>query len=381
MTDKLLLDQPLTRRDWLKMAGLGAGGLLLSSRRASAVRTVSPRFPDLKHINLAGNENPFGPSPNVVSTFLREASNICRYPFREEEVLREMIADLEKVPANHILLGNGCDEILALAGKTFGKPGTNVISTRPTYLQITHHSELAGAQTRWIDHTETMHHDLEAMAAAIGPDTSLVYICNPDTPTGTVLDADQLHAFCREWSPRVPIFVDEVYLELMEDFETRTVLPLIREEKLPVIIGRSFSKMHALAGARIGYAVAAPETVEAMGRYRMSSLNFLGVAAARASLLDPNFQRYSIRRIREARDRFTALLDELGLKYTPSHGNFVFHHTGISIGEYQDLMRERGFLVGRPFPPYEDWCRISIGSEPEMKGFEKAMREVFGKPA
>jgi histidinol-phosphate aminotransferase len=113
----------------------------------------------------------------------------------------------------------------------------------------------------------------------------------------------------------------------------------------------------------------------------MSSVNFLGVAAARASLLEGDFLKYSSRKIRDGRTRYCALLDELGLRYTPSHGNFVFHHTGIPMAEFQATMKEKGFLVGWPHAPaegYHEWCRVSIGTDEEMRAYAVAMREVFG---
>lgn len=375
----------LSRREWLRRTGLGAAaavGLPALASGQTAPRTGTPapeavlRYPDLKYINLAGNENPFGPSPAVSVTVGRNIAMSCRYPFREEVILADLIAEAEGLRAENVLLGNGCDDILSMAGAEFGRPGARIVATEPTYLQLMEYAERRGAHVDWVPHTASMHHDLDALASAITPETTLVYLCNPDTPSGTMLPASEIEAFCREVAPRVTIFLDEVYLDLLEDFREQTQTALV-EEGLPVIIGRSFSKMHALAGHRVGYALASPDLIERLGRHKMSSLNFLGVAAARVSLEDRNFHAYSRRKIAEGRTRFCALLEELRLPYTPSHGNFVFHHTGIPIREFQAMMKERDFLVGRPFPPYDDWCRISIGNDEEMRLYERAMREVF----
>jgi histidinol-phosphate aminotransferase len=139
--------------------------------------------------------------------------------------------------------------------------------------------------------------------------------------------------------------------------------------------------MYGMAGHRIGYAVTTPALAGSLEKYQMSSVNFVGVAAARAALLDAKFAGWSRQKIREGRNRFSALLDELGLRYTPSEGNFVFHYTGIPMREYQEKMKARGFLVGWPHPPvepYDRWCRISIGTDDEMAKYAAAMREELG---
>jgi histidinol-phosphate aminotransferase len=373
--------QKLSRRELLRTAGLATAGLVwgggaLRGQNASAVTANGARYPELKYTNLAGNENPYGPSQAVSLAIMREIKNSCRYPFREEVILIDRIAEIEGVSPAHVVLGNGCDEILSLAGDTYGQLGGNVVATRPTYLELMRYAEKRGAVTKWVDHTATMHHDLEAMARAVDADTGIVYVCNPDTPSGTFLERGQITDFCREVTKTTPVFVDEVYLELMDDFREQTLVDLVREG-LPVIVGRSFSKMHGLAGHRIGYAIAPPDIAEELRQRKMSSLNYLGVIAATASLQDHRFHAQSRKLIAEGRTRFTALLDELSLAYTPSAGNFIFHYTGMPIGEFQAKMKMRNFLVGRPFPPYDDWCRISIGQRHEMDAYEQAMRAIF----
>lgn len=370
-----------SRRKWMRTVGASALGLAIGSRVAGQSAAVEDklvaRYPELKFINLAGNENPFGPSQKVSLAIMKEVKNSCRYPFREEEILKDRIAEHEGVDPSCILLGNGCDEILSLAGAAYGRPGATIVASRPTYLQLMEYAEKSGAHVAWVDHTESMHHDLDGLLEqAKEHSATLSYICNPDTPSGTILPPDQVKSYCVEACKTGAVFLDEVYLELVDDFERQTQVELVRQG-LPVIIGRSFSKMHGLAGHRIGYAIATPDIVEELGSRKMSSPSYLGVIAAIASLDDPAFHRQSKDFIRRGRERFCALLDTLKLKYTPSVGNFVFHRTGIEIREFQAMMKERGFLVGRPFPPYDDWCRISIGNQQEMASYEKAMLEVF----
>ncbi len=372
----------ISRRDWIRNAGvlsLGAalGGRLLGQSSPGEIDR-SIRYPELKYINLAGNENPFGPSQKVSLAIMREVGNSCRYPFREEEILKDRIAEHEGVRPENILLGNGCDEILSLAAAAYAAPGKTVVSARPTYLQLGEYAEKQGAHVEWIDHTKSMQHDLDAMLAACRERAAVLsYVCNPDTPSGTIRTPAEIREYCLAACETGAVFLDEVYLELLPDFEAQTQVDLVRQGH-PVIIGRSFSKMHGLAGHRIGYAIANPEIVERMGHYKMSSPSYLGVIAAIASVDDRKFHAKSKALIAEGRAAFCALLDKLGLAYTPSVGNFVFHHTGIEIRAFQKMMKDRGFLVGRPFPPYDDWCRISIGTQKEMSSYAEAMLDVFG---
>ncbi len=368
-----------SRREWLRTAGLATFGAALASGPRLGAEEIEPP-PEGRHINLAGNENAFGPSPAVMQAIFKAAARSSRYPFREEYVLRQMLAQREGVALENIVLGNGCDEILALAAAAHLHAGDEFVAAQPTYFQITDYADKLGATVRWVPFTKTMHHDLPAMAAAIGAKTRLVYVCNPDNPSGTRRPAAEIAAFCREIAPRAPVFLDEVYMELGDDYASQTQVALVRAG-LPVIIGRSFSKMHGLAGHRIGYAVTTPKLAEALSRMQMSSVNYIGVAAARAALLDSKFPDWSRKKIAEGRARFAMLLGELDLRYTQSHGNFVFHHVRMPMTAYQAKMKEKGFLVGWPHAPvagFEDWCRTSIGTDDEMRAHAVAIREVLG---
>lgn len=369
-----MMRREMDRRSWLKKAGMATIGATLGARSSPA--QVSAPYPELKYINLAGNENPYGPSPAVSMAIMKEVRNSCRYPFREEEILKSLLAKKEGVTSDCILLGNGCDEILSIAGDLYGYPQSNIVAASPTYLQLMHYAEKRGCKIKWVPHRKDMTHDLAGMEEAVDLDTSLVHICNPDTPSGTLLPPESIEGFCRRVGERSTVFLDEVYLDLLDDYESQTQIELVRQGA-PVIIGRSFSKLHGLAGLRVGYAVARPDIIERLSARRMSSMNYLGVIAAIASVGDKSFHAQSTRLITKGRERFCSVLDDLSLPYTPSCANFVFHYTGIPVREFQTAMKKRNFLVGRPFPPYDKWCRISIGSESEMKAYESAMHEVF----
>jgi histidinol-phosphate aminotransferase len=219
-------------------------------------------------------------------------------------------------------------------------------------------------------------HDLDAMKAAITDDVKLVYLCNPNNPTATIYDADKARAFIKSLPEGVVTFVDEAYLELADDFEKHTLVDLVHEG-YPVIVSRTFSKLHALAGLRVGYGIATPELAEKIGFYKMASPNLLGIAAATASFQDKAFQEDSKKKIAAGRKDIETFFDAEGHAYTESHTNFVFFQTGLPIQKFQADMKEKGILVGRPFPPKLDWCRLTIGTPEEMTAFKRAFKQVM----
>ncbi|HRE81388.1 MAG TPA: histidinol-phosphate transaminase [Opitutaceae bacterium] len=370
----------MNRRSWLKLAGCTAAVTATAEGWVAHGAAPDPLGTDGGHINLAGNENPFGPSPAVVRAIVAAAPFACRYPFREEQALKDLLAEKEGVGTENIVLGNGCDELLALAATAFLDAKRSLVAAEPTYFQLIDYAKKLGAEIRGIPVRSGMQHDLRRMEQAVDNSPGLVYLCNPDNPSGTQCEAGHIEGFCREVAPRCPVFVDEVYLELSEAFAAETQVKLVREG-LPVMVGRSFSKMYGLAGQRIGYVVTTAPLAQELSKWMMSSVNYLGVAAARAALGDSGFSNWSVRKIRDGRSRLYAVLDELGLEYIPSVGNFVFHRIGAyRVQEYQAAMKARGLLVGWPHEPargYEGWCRTSIGTEREMALCHAAMREVL----
>jgi histidinol-phosphate aminotransferase len=210
----------------------------------------------------------------------------------------------------------------------------------------------------------------------ISPHVKLVFICNPNNPTGTVVPPEKLRDFTASASEKAVIFIDEAYIELMEDMEANTMVDLVKKDH-NVIVSRTFSKIFGMAGQRIGYALTRPDIARRIQEYRMGTPNVAGIRGAIASLQDEEFQVFSRARIAEGRQYVYILCDELGLKYTPSTTNFVFFHTGRPIQEIQSAMKDEGVLVGRPFPPYVDWCRISIGTMEDMQAFGTALKKVM----
>ncbi|MFM1851884.1 MAG: hypothetical protein RIS54_1568 [Verrucomicrobiota bacterium] len=365
---------PLNRRQWFKSSAAALAGLAIAPRLPAASEPAAkPTGP----VRLALNENPFGPSAAAVAAMRERAADVCRYPMADGRDLVALLADKEGVKPDQIVLGAGSGEILEACGQLLGGPGGEVVCAKPTYGQLTAAMARCGSTLLEVPLNERKEHDLAAMAAAVTAKTQCVYVCNPNNPTGTVVDAGQLWDFARAAAATAPVVVDEAYLECSDDFAGRTLAGLVAEGH-DVIVLRTFSKIHALAGQRIGYGIASPEMAAKLGPYVIGGPNLLALVGARANLEDVAYTDRTRREIKAGRDALIAVLNELGCDYAVPHGNFVFFHSGVPIADFRPRMLAEGVHVGRPFPPFLDWCRISIGTPEEMAAAHAALRVVLG---
>lgn len=369
---------PDTRPTLLDRRQLLAGSLALATAagaaRAAAAKTargVTLQLP----LRLSGNENPWGPGPAARAAIDANMAEACRYGMRPARELIDAIAAHEGVAREQVLLGNGSGELLQLLALAYCDRG-DVVCAWPTFNQLMAYAEKLGAQVRKVPLDAELRHDLPALLAATTANTSLLYVCNPNNPTGTVLPADALAAACREAAARTLVVVDEAYLDLADPAATASMLPLVKAGANVVIL-RTFSKIHGLAGLRVGYALAAPDVVQRLRRLQMTSVSTPSLYAARASLGDADFLARTRASLLADRARVSALFDELGLRYARSEGNFVFVRVGMPVEQFSARMREQQVEVGRPFEPLNDWCRISIGTTLETDYLLGALRRVL----
>ncbi len=359
----------LSRRDLL-----GASALLLAGPGATlraAATQASPPGP----LVLCWNENPYGPSPAARAAVSKSIADACRYPDDETAPLVEALAAREGVSADHIVTGAGSGELLRALGLLYGRDGGEIIAARPTYDELPHYAQHWGAAVKYVPVDRQLRHDLPAMHAALSARTRAVYLCNPNNPTGTVLGAAQIRDFVRSLPPEVTTIVDEAYMDFVAAGASASVADLVPAGQR-VIVLRTFSKIHGMAGMRYGYAIAPAEIAATLSGARMTTPNIFAVRAARASLGDARFLSECRQRILASRARITAELRDLKLRYAEPQGNFVFFDTGMPLTRFTTLMRERNILVGRLFAPFDTWCRITIGTEPEVTAFLRALREV-----
>ncbi len=370
----------MERRRFLRTSlALGAGSGLLtlpSCAPAPAPRAApaAPRRGPNGPVRLNSNENPLGLSPAARQAVLQDLGEANRYPRQARTDLTQAIAARHGVGPDHVQLGAGSGEILQMTVQAT-PPDAVVVTADPTFEEVGGYARVAGRRLVTVPLRADWAHDVARMRAAAGNGPALVFICNPNNPTGTLTPCGEVEAWIAEADPRVTFLVDEAYVEFPEDAGYRSAVPLIARHP-NLVVSRTFSKIHAMAGLRLGYALAQPATI---ARLRLlacgNNANGLALAAARASLGDTAHQERTLAANRAARRLLTDALDALGLEHLPSHTNFVMHRIPGELAPYNARMREAGFLVGRPFPPLTTMSRVSLGTPDEMELFAAALRD------
>lgn len=375
----------LSRRQWLIRSGATLAGAALSTRllnfEAQAQMMTPERLAATAPVKarLSLNENPFGPSPAAMEAITRTlaAGKACRYPYGEASELVNLIAQKEGVTPEHIVLGVGSSEILETVGGHFGLLKGEVIHASPGYLQLPGTARNLGATVVPVPVNARQQHDLTAMAAAITKPNTIVYLANPNNPTGTVVPTAELRAFIAEVSKNAFVFLDEAYLDIADDYAGRTLVGLVHQNP-NLLVARTFSKIYGLAGMRIGYGVTSPKFAAQLRNYGLGVLTFPSVAAASASLKDTEFVARARAQIVAEREKLLALLRELGRPYAESQTNFVFFQTGRPHAEVHAAMMKESVAIARAFPPMTDWARITIGLPEENALARAALRKVLG---
>jgi histidinol-phosphate aminotransferase len=367
------------RRAWLKTAGLAGafsmfGGAAALANPFESSHIAADDFKDTT-IRLSSNENPYGPSGRVRKAIINNFDKVCRYPYGYMQELRQMIADRHGVTPEHVVLCGGSTEGLKVTGLIYGMDRGEIVAPKPTFLAMLNYGEQFGAYVHEVPVGADMGLDLEAMAKRVNNKTGLIFVCNPNNPTGTLLPAQQMRDFCNSFSNQTMVFSDEAYFDYITEPNYPSMIELVKQDK-NVIVSRTFSKVYGLAGIRIGYLVARPDIADRLNRNLMANTNVLAVFAAIEAMKDADFYKMSLAKNEEGKKLLYQTFDDLGLEYVPSHTNFVFFKTGKDIRELQGEFFMRGMQIGRPFPPFMEWCRISTGKVEEVQAFTKILREV-----
>ncbi len=327
-------------------------------------------------IKLASNENPLGPSPRALQAITKAMQDIHRYPDSAAWALREKLATRLQVPMSDVIHGNGSSEVLDLALRTFVGPGRHVVFAEPSFVMYRMICMAAGVPFTAVPLRDRTH-DLDAMAAAVTENTRLIFIANPNNPTGTYVGLDALERLLRNVPEQVIVLVDEAYTEYAEaeDFPDALTMRHLRER---LIVARTFSKIYGLAAQRIGYAVGPSKLIDYMNRVRPPfNVSTLGQVAALAALDDEEHVQTSRELNRIERSRLTHELSALGLKVAPSQANFVYvecHRQARPI--YEALLR-RGVIVRIVSSPIA--LRITAGLPAENDRLIAALREVLAE--
>ena len=372
-----------SRRDWFK-SSIGIGGLMLTPSILSAeeIKKYNPRSKS-SIVKLSSNENPYGPSERVLNAIKNSFNDACRYPYEFIQELQKTLAKKHDVPVESIVITGGSNEALRITGLAISNKGGNIVAGQPTYLALMNYAEAWGAEIKWVPVDSDKGYDLKKIRESIDKETNMVFIANPNNPTGTLLNANSLADFCEDISKQTLVFCDEAYYDYINEKDYPSMDYLVRKGE-NVIISRTFSKVYGMAGLRIGYLVLKPELADGLfGKYSpygrpniMAQTNVLAVAAASEALKDTDFYKFSLKKANEEKDKIYKLLDYLDLKYVKSSTNFVFFESKKHIDKLSAEMLEKGVRVGRPFPPFYDWCRISTGTSEEVDRFIESMLEV-----
>ena len=373
-----------SRRAWLR-SSLGIGGFLLTPSILTAEEIIkfNPR-PLKKKTKLSSNENPYGPSQKVLKAITESFENACRYPYEYMFELQKKLAIKHGVEPESIIITGGSTEALKLSGLAVANQEGEVLAGQPTFLALADYAKSWGATVKWIPVDSNKGYDLKSIEQNISNNTKMIFLCNPNNPTGTLLNKNNLVEFCQKVSKKTVIFSDEAYYDYIEDTEYPSMDYLVRKNQ-DVIVSKTFSKVYGLAGLRIGYLVIRPELADRLfGKYTpygrekiVAQTNVLAVAAATEALKDEEFYNFSLKKAKEVQSKIYKLLDYLNLKYVKSSTNFIFFESKKHIDELGAQMLDKGVIIGRPFPPFYDWCRISTGTSEEVDKFINGMLEVY----
>jgi histidinol-phosphate aminotransferase len=387
----------LNRRQWIKNSTILSGSIALLSgtftealaspssltKYVSTTQTVSQEMikrqamADLK-ARLSANENPFGPSEKAKKAIVDAIDKSYQYPIKSLEELTKNIATYEGLTPEHVMLGAGSGPLLQAAVVHFGKMGGNLVSGDPTYGNIPNDmSEHFKTVWKKVPLTSEYKLDLDAMEKAVDDKTVLMYVCNPNNPTGTTVDSAKLKAFCERVSKKVPVFVDEAYIDYMDNPKEASVMECIKKGH-NVMVARTFSKLYGFAGLRVGYMVAQPAMLETMKPLTKGarSISATSGSAALASYQDSEFLRTALKKTTESKEYLYSVLKKRGYDYIPSSTNFVLFPIKMDGKKFTEEMMNRGVSVRFWKFNDKDWCRVSIGLMDEMKVFEEAFSQI-----
>lgn len=334
-------------------------------------------IPEPEIIKLASNENPLGPSPLGVQAIKDCAEQVNLYPDGDCYYLKRDLAEHLGVKPENIIMGNGSNDVLQIIADTFIRPDDEVIYSRHAFIVYPLVTSIADAKavvTEMKDYT----HDLDAMADAITEKTKVIFIANPNNPTGTMVTAEQVERFMKRVPDDVIVVFDEAYYEYVTRDDYPQTLRYVHEGRTTITL-RTFSKIYGLAGLRVGYGIARPDLIEVMNKVRQPfNVSMVAQAAARASLKDVEHVKRSIKVNSEGKEYLYKEFTRLGLSYVPSEANFILVNVKRPGTEVMAQMLEHGVIV-RPVAGYElpEFVRITIGTKEQNEKLISALEKVL----
>lgn len=358
----------INRRNWLKQLGVGLSGIGLAS--FNTLGTPAADFMESlvgdSPINLNSNENPYGPSPLARAAMAKSINSSNRYNWQLTSDLVEALAKKNKVSTEHILIGAGSTEIIDLVVRLSASTKGNLVTASPSYDNWMPAAKKLGLKAIKIPLNANKELNLEAMLQAISSDTRLIYICNPNNPTGTICERNVLVNFITEASKKAMVLVDEAYLDFSKE---QSLGPLVVGNKNLIVV-KTFSKLHGLAGARIGYAIGDAATLEELGALQSwvsGSISVVSATAALAALTDEKFMVETSTLNEQVKKYTIEQLKRLNLACIPSHTNFVYFSLANYKQDYFQKLSSNSIIGTRIYEEVGKWTRITIGTRAEME--------------
>ncbi len=329
-------------------------------------------------IKLASNENPLGPSPLALEALMLTAAGVAFYPEGSAPALRRAVSAKMEMPENTLVFGNGSDEVLHLMALSFLQPGDEIVQGDPSFSMY----EIYAAQCNAVSvkvPLKSFTHDLEAMADAVTPKTRMVFVANPNNPTGTLVTQAEVERFLERIPENVLVVFDEAYDEYVTDPKKPDLRPFIRAGRNIAVL-HTFSKAYGLAGLRVGYGMTRPEIAEVLNRVRSPfNVNLPAQAAAAAALYDAAHVEETVALNADGLRYFYTEFEQMGLSYVPSQGNFVLVDVGRDSREVFEQLQQRGVIIraayGMGLPHH---IRVSTGTMPQNQRFIATLKEVLG---
>lgn len=385
----------MNRRRWLKSSALLTGIPLVSGPLGSLAAATAPSIsgpvfseslsdaayfetapPEIK-ARLSANENPFGPSEKAKKAIAEALATSYQYPFMYTRQLEDKITQFEGLQKGMVMTAAGSSPLLLAAALFYSKGGGTIITGDPSYDDLPSHAKAVGAKLVKVPLTKDFRLDLEAMEKAIDASTTLIYICNPNNPTGTVLDTEKLKSFCERVSKKVPVFVDEAYIDYMPDPQATSLIDSVKKGQ-NIIVARTFSKLYGFAGLRVGYIISQPDILKSLHDYTTGSMSISApsIRAALAAYQDKDFMQDALRKTFASREFLYKTLQEEGYEAIPSSANFVMFPLKMEGQRFIQEMQNKGVSVRQWKFVNKDWCRVSIGRMDEMQAFADAFKTL-----
>jgi histidinol-phosphate aminotransferase len=317
-------------------------------------------------IKLSSNENPHGPSPMARKAMMDAVNSSNRYPWDVTTRLRENISIMYGLTKEHIAIGAGSSELLGVVSLLAALQKGNAVAPDPTFRLWMPAAKKAGLPIKLVPLTPGKVTDLQQMKDAIDANTKMVYICNPNNPTGTVLPASELETFIRDVGPKCIILLDEAYTE----FSDEPSMAKLVNDYPNLVVAKTFSKIYGMAGARAGFAIAHPQTIKLLNDlqpWANAGASAVALAGAIASLNDKEFISFCKKENQKARSVFYASLEKVGMKYIPSHTSFVYFDSSTYGKDVRLLLESKQIVGARTFEEGSKWLRLSVGTVEEMQ--------------